>query len=923
MNSFTATATPPPPSHCAVVVRSLLHSRPDERKKVLEDVEYNIFAFPAGMVICDYLSDSGTSAMTDVQWATLMRADESYGRNWGYYCLLDAFRDIFERGRDKQRVFHRLLTGTADIALYREKFLFPYQDGFVNGGLHQLERPNFFIVPQGRCAEFLLFSTLMSMIKEVSTPSNSGRPAVVSNGFFDTTAANAASAGFGLQTFTQPGLESSFPQELIGRENPFKGNLDVAATEAFLTEHPGEVVMILLTITNNWAAAQPVSMANIRATASLAKRGQIPLFFDACRFAENALFIQLYEAGYSDKTIPDIVQEMFSYADGFTISLKKDGLANMGGALCFRDKGLFASKYEGIGLQLKERQIVYFGNDSYGGMSGRDLMAAAAGLYEVVKEPYLRRRVTQVQSFAMKLQHNGIAVLSPPGGHAVYLDMEDFFYGCDRKPDDFASVGFTLQLLQDYGIRAAEAGPFGWEWDRKSPEDRKKIPNLVRFAVPRNMMSDEHIDYTVAAIKELYARRHTIPNVEITRGKDSRLRHFQCGMRPIPMPKSPSVTRTYLGEATRQLSLISRAINQPETKKDQLLRAIALATGEWGEKHVSVETGTSRWASNVGNDHSPFEYSVAMDQSTGDAEIRFVVEAQPNLDSADELQEQVQCNAPERLQESALQLNEEIAAGNQATVSLARFNLVRDIFMLPQPKGKFAAWHSYASTKTGSEWKVYLNPFASGGANSDSLAATREAFGRLGLASSWELVERTMSAHDFVLYFSLDLSSTLESARVKVYIAHPATPASEVARKHAAICPGASDYEIQRFCAVMAGGSLGPYSAKPLLSCFAFTTKAPDRPVGTVHFPVDAYADNDAEIQYRIDHYMQEKAVPSIFKERYRKIISGVQRRPLDQGPGIHAWISLKQSETGRLSNTFYLSSELFRAAEGGRVEAS
>lgn len=296
-----------------------------------------------------------------------MRGDESYGRNWGYYCLLDAFRDIFERGSRREHAIDRILTGKADVEFYQTKLLVSAQGGFVNGGRYQLERPNFFIVPQGRCAETLLFSTMSAMIAEGQYHSEHGKPTIISNGFFDTTGANAAAAGFQLQVFTQPGLTDPFPQELIGRKNNFKGNLDLAATEAFLDENPGQVSMILVTITNNWAAAQPVSMGNIRDAAALAKRKSVPLFFDACRFAENAYFIQRYEDGYADKSIATIVQEMFSYADGFTISLKKDGLANMGGVLCFRDRGLFAQRYEGIGMLLKERQILCYGNDSYGG----------------------------------------------------------------------------------------------------------------------------------------------------------------------------------------------------------------------------------------------------------------------------------------------------------------------------------------------------------------------------------------------------------------------------------------------------------------------------------------------------------------------------------------------------------------------------
>lgn len=313
-------------------------------------------------------------------YSTVMRGDESYGRNWGYYCLLDAFRDIFERGNDQTRVFHEVLLGTADVKFYLEKLLTPFQNGFANGGPHQLERPNFFIVPQGRCAEALLFSTLKDMIRGGVEVQDVAHPAIISNGFFDTTGANAAAADFELRTFTKPGLTDMFPQELIGKENHFKGDLDIAETEAYLNSHPGQAVLILITITNNWAAAQPVSMANIRSAAALARRKMVPLFFDACRFAENAYFIQQYEKGYAGKTIPEIVQEMFSYAEGFTISLKKDGLSNMGGVLCFRDKSLFAERYQGIGLMLKERQILCYGNDSYGGSKLRPVVSLCGNI---------------------------------------------------------------------------------------------------------------------------------------------------------------------------------------------------------------------------------------------------------------------------------------------------------------------------------------------------------------------------------------------------------------------------------------------------------------------------------------------------------------------------------------------------------------
>ncbi|KAI8315098.1 hypothetical protein K4K61_002780 [Colletotrichum sp. SAR11_59] len=530
------------PSHNTLVVRPHIAITPEEREEVLRSVEYNVFAFPAALLTCDYLSDSGTSAMTDVQWAAMLRGDESYGRNSGYYCLLEAFRDVFERGEDRRYVFKHVLAGTADSTFYREVFLKEVCGGFVNGSPLQLIRPNFFILPQGRCAEALLFSTLSGILHNIDTDPRyvSNPPALISNGFFDTTGVNAAAAGFQLHTFTQPGLTDPFPAEQVGVTNPFKGNLDIGKASAFLGAggNASRVAMLLLTITNNWAGAQPVSMGNIKAAAELAKQHNLPLFFDACRFAENAKFIQDFEAGYQDRSIPQIVQEMFACADGFTISLKKDGLANMGGALCFRDQGIFPTKFGAeIGIHLKERQIMCYGNDSYGGMSGRDVMAAAVGLYEVTKKTNLADRIGQVKKFAEGLVAKGVPVLLPPGGHAIYLDMDGFFADCGRSYGEFASVGFTLELLKDYGIRACEAGPFGREWDKKGAiaQDRDNIPNLVRFAVPRYVMSDRHIQYTIAAISQLHQKRHKIPGVRITRGKELRMRVFQSGLQPVPV----------------------------------------------------------------------------------------------------------------------------------------------------------------------------------------------------------------------------------------------------------------------------------------------------------------------------------------------------------------------------------------------------
>lgn len=528
-------------------------------------------------------------------------------------------------------------------------------------------------------------------------------------------------------------------------------------------------------------------------------------------------------------------------------------------------------------------------------------MAAVLGLHEVTKETYLRSRIGQVQAFAKKLQANDIPVFLPPGGHAVYLEMEEFFIGCNRKPDDFASVGFTLELIKDYGIRAAEAGPFGWEWDKKSPEERKKIPNLVRFAVPRHVMSEEHINYTVVAIKNLHNRRHTIPNVAIVRGKDMRLRHFSSGLLPIPVDMS--ISGSYLDEACSQLSRLAEATSVSPDSKDQLLDAMSLAMGKTAQMPVPNELDTSKWMSDVSNDNSFFEYSVAIDHSTGDAELRFLIEAQPEgMVSKD--------NVLAELQESALQLNERIAKTYGPTVSLERMNALRDIFMPLGAEGKFGAWHSCAMSETGPEWKIYLNPNASG--CNTARSATQSAFSRLSLSGAWDLLARTLSAGDTIQYFSLDLSPNPEDSRIKVYVAHPNATASAIAESHVKICPNACAYSIQQFCASMAGGSLGPYDAKPVLSCFAFTTKAPDKPVGTVHFPVVGYAENDSIIEQRMEAYISVAGLSTEFKERYRRVIRAVQRRPMDWGRGIHAWVSLKMGKAGKRATTFYISPELF-----------
>jgi tryptophanase len=525
----------PVPSKRSLVVRNIKDVTKEQREIALRKTEYSMFSFPADLLVLDFLSDSGTTTMTDLQWSALFHGDESYGRNKGYYVLLDAIRDTFERGNHPKKSVDLILSGETNVnRLMDELYLTSYKGGFVNGGIYQLERPNSFIVPQGRCAENLLFSTLQQIKKELKIKQDWYIP---NNGHFDTTEANIAAAGMNPVNMFSDSLFEEFNLDDMDKTNPFKGNMEVTDLEDFLNDRGVDCIpLIYLTVTNNTAAGQPVSMKNIKEVHDIAKNNEIPLFFDACRFAENAIFIKKFEKGYNKISIPEIVKEIFSYADGFTISFKKDGLANMGGGLFFKDKGLFHRKFsenKDVGIRLKERQILAYGNDSYGGLSGRDIMALAVGLYEVMRESYLNDRIRLVREFAYKLAKNGVPVVLPAGGHAVYLNMNKFFEGTKMSLDEFGGVGFTIELVRHYGIRGAELGPFAFEWDNKTEEERKGILNLVRFAVPRNVYESSHIDYAVAAITELYKNKEQIPKVKISRGVKLRLRHFQSGLEPV------------------------------------------------------------------------------------------------------------------------------------------------------------------------------------------------------------------------------------------------------------------------------------------------------------------------------------------------------------------------------------------------------
>ncbi|KAH3757235.1 beta-eliminating lyase [Pelomyxa schiedti] len=521
-----------PPTQFTYVVRRSRWFSALEREDTQRKTEYNCFAFPASMLVVDYLSDSGTSAMTDFQWSALVRGDGAYAGNYGYTALKQSVRDIFEGGDNPQPVINNMICDPS-----RSSLVVPVipDNTFANEGKYALEHPNLFLVPQGRCAENLFFSVVRQLWKQDARP----LPYIIpSNGFFDTTEAQAHTNSFRPVNLFAKHLHTPFPVEECSTRNPFKGNIDTEELAALITrEGADHVPAVLLTVTNNTAAGQPVSMQNIRETARIAHSFNIPVVFDAARFAENAFLIREFEEGYSSKSIQEIVKEMFSYCDCFLMSAKKDALCNIGGLMCFRNKGLFHKQFSkpdrDVGLVLKEKQILTYGNPCTGGLSGRDIMAMAEGLYQVVKLNYLRRRVLQVRYLAEGLVAAGVqGVVLPPGGHAVYLDMTEFFEGTPMKIDDFGGVGFVIEMIRLYGIRVCELGPFAFEWDQKTPVQRQGILNLVRFAVPRNMYNDDHLKYTIAASAQLYKHREKIPKVTVSRGAELHLRHFQSGLTP-------------------------------------------------------------------------------------------------------------------------------------------------------------------------------------------------------------------------------------------------------------------------------------------------------------------------------------------------------------------------------------------------------
>lgn len=453
-----------------------------ERTSLLESVGLNVFFFPSEYISgCDLLSDSGTTSMTNRQWAALHEGDEAYGSNRGYFLLRSRIAEVF---------------GEA----------FAPKD--TNAP------PTVFLFHQGRAAEHALFTQIGRLGTHRIIPSN---------GHFDTTQANIEDNRMEARNLFSPALKNPTDASL------FKGNMNLPALEQLLKTDRHRIPLIYLTITNNTGGGQPVSLANIKAVSDAAHDYHIPFFLDACRFAENAWFIREHEDPYAHWSISRIVSEIFSCADGFTISFKKDGLANMGGALILRSDGLFIERYPEFSDLITNHQILTEGHPTYGGMSGRDIMALAEGLATVTRDDYLTHRIRQVQRFADRLSTAGIPVVAPAGGHAVYIDSTKFFEGTGRGDADYMGISLTAVLLAAFGHRGCELGNFAFgKYDAKTGKELFPEVNFVRFAVPRLRYEEADLAAVAEAISILYRQRDKLPAVRVVYGRDLPLRHFKA-----------------------------------------------------------------------------------------------------------------------------------------------------------------------------------------------------------------------------------------------------------------------------------------------------------------------------------------------------------------------------------------------------------
>lgn len=425
-----------------------------EREQLLRAAHYNLFLLPAADVLIDLLTDSGTGAMSTHQWAAVMEGDESYAGS---------------------KSFDRFRASVQEIFGYRH------------------------VIPthQGRAAERILFGVACK--KGDVVPNNT---------HFDTTRANVEFVGAeAIDLLVAEGREP-------GAKHPFKGNMDVAGLDALIARVGRDhIPLVMLTVTNNSGGGQPVSMENIRTVSDRCRQHKIPLYFDACRFAENAYFIKLREPGYESKTPKQIAQEMFGYGDGCTMSAKKDGMANIGGFLCTND--------DLLAQQEKDLLILTEGYPTYGGLAGRDLEAIAVGLQEALEEDYLRYRIASTAYLGNHVAERGVPIVQPPGGHAIYIDARAFLPHVPRE--QFPGVALATELYLEGGIRSVEIGSlmFG----------RAAQMDLVRLAIPRRVYTQSHIDYVVEVILSVWEKRQSIRGFRL-KFEAPFLRHFTAQLEP-------------------------------------------------------------------------------------------------------------------------------------------------------------------------------------------------------------------------------------------------------------------------------------------------------------------------------------------------------------------------------------------------------
>lgn len=439
------------------MVESIKMISREERELHLKSANYNLFLIKGENVLIDLLTDSGTGAMSDHQWGAMIEGDESYAGCSSYYDMEKTIKD---------------LTGF--------KYIFPTH--------------------QGRAAERILFSVLCERGKII--PNNT---------HFDTTRANIEyNDTLALDLVISEGKD---PSNL----HPFKGNMDLNKLEDLLESNSRDIPLCMVTITNNSGGGQPVSMENIKGIKKLCTHYNVPFFLDACRFAENAYFIKLREDGYSDKSVKEISQEMFSYADGCTMSAKKDGMVNMGGFLAFNN--------EELSTPVRNLGILTEGYPTYGGLSGRDLAAISQGLKEVVQEDYLQYRIQSVKYLGDALSDLGIPVVKPIGGHAVYIDAKSML--SHIPVTQFPAQVLACALYLEGGIRGVEIGSLMF-----GGEDKCADMELLRLTIPRRVYTQSHIDYVVEILDNINNNKDKLVGLKIIK-EPPYLRHFTAELIPM------------------------------------------------------------------------------------------------------------------------------------------------------------------------------------------------------------------------------------------------------------------------------------------------------------------------------------------------------------------------------------------------------